>query len=327
MHRVDLTVRLTGRERSRSARDRCDVPLDDLLLIPGFVPQLTARELQRGAENGAIERIGRGAYVDRREWSLLRADERALLRALGHARQHPEAVLSHSSAALLHGLPVAIPPTLPEVLRLRSQHDLGGIGVRARSSVAPAEATDVDGVRVVPLERTVLDLAATLPFREALAPIDGFLARGGSRDALDDLLGGLRIRGARRAEVAIAHGDAGAANGGESLSRGTVQELGFPLPVVQMPVPGTAHQTDLGWPEFELRGELDGFQKYVDPHYTDGRTPAQIVFAEKRREDEIRLITGHRFVRWTFEDALRVHPLRRALLRAGLPQQQQRRAR
>ncbi len=300
------------------------MPIDELLLIPGLTPGLTWRMLQRGAERGAIERIGHGGYVDAREWSMLRADEQSLLRALAHARQRPEAVLSHSSAALLHGLPIAIPPTRPEVLRLRSQHDLGGAGVRARSSVAPAEATAIDGVRVVPLERTVLDLAATLPFREALAPIDGYLARGGTRDALDDLLGGLRIRGARRAEVAIAHGDAGAANGGESLSRGTVHELGFPPPVVQMPVPGTAHQTDLGWPEFELRGELDGFQKYVDARFTDGRTPAQVVFAEKRREDEIRLITGHRFVRWTFEDALRVHPLRRALLRAGLPQQQRR---
>lgn len=298
--------------------------IDELLLIPGLVTDWTARDLQRGAERGAFERIARGAYVDRREWLLLRDDERALLRALAHASQHPGAVLSHTSAALLHGLPVAIPSQLPEVLRRRSQHDLGGSAVRARSSVAPPDAVEVDGIAVVPVERTVVDLAATLPFREALAPLDGYLGRGGSRDVLHDLLGGLRIRGARRAEVAIEHADGGAANGGESLSRGTVIELGFPQPEVQMPVEGSAHKTDLGWPEFLLRGELDGFQKYVDPRYTDGRSPGQIVFAEKRREDEIRLLTGHRFVRWTFDDALRAHPLRRALLHAGLPQGQRR---
>jgi predicted transcriptional regulator of viral defense system len=80
------------------------------------------------------------------------------------------AVLSHGSAAVLHGLPVW-PDTVERVHVTRSRQ---GNGTR-RSVVQvhgapldPCEMTMLDGVPVTSLTRTVLDLARTLPMEQAV---------------------------------------------------------------------------------------------------------------------------------------------------------------
>lgn len=153
-----------------------------------------------------------------------------------------------------------------------------------------------------------------------MAPLDAALRRGVSRAELLETLERERPHAHRRALVAITWADAGAANAGESTSRATLLELGFPVPVVQMPADGTPYETDFGWPSWRRRGEFDGLQKYRAAEYRKGRTPAEVVIDEKLREDAIRAATGDAFVRWTWSDVIRVEPLRIALLRAGLPQ-------
>ena len=67
-----------------------------------------------------------------------------------------------------------------------------------------------------------------------------------------------------------------------------------------------------------LVGEFDGRGKYLRDEYTKGRSPADVVLAEKERENRIRA-PGPTVVRWGWEEAMAPPLLRRKLLAAGLP--------
>ncbi|MFO7688962.1 MAG: hypothetical protein R6W83_00140, partial [Cryobacterium sp.] len=49
-------------------------------------------------------------------------------------------------------------------------------------------------------------------------------------------------------------------------------------------------------------GEFDGRGKYITEEFTQGRTTAQVVLDEKRREDRVRAL-GPTFSRWDWETA------------------------
>lgn len=294
--------------------------IDAALIVVGRSPGSSSRSLQRSAERGRLHRLARGIYVEAAFWEGLAPLERHLVAAKAVAARDPEAVFCHRTAAAIHGLPVVGLPDRPEVLHRPGVRSGGGIGAQRRTTSTPSEPERIGGLAVVPAARTILDLAATLPFRESLVPLDAYLARGGGLDELRELLRVVTVRGSRMAAIALDHGDARSGSPGESLSRGTIIELGFPAPELQAAVPGLRFATDFAWPAFRLRGEFDGLAKYREQRYLQGGSPSEAVVAEKRREDAIRAATGDRFARWTWDDALRVHPLRGILLEAGLPQ-------
>ena len=68
---------------------------------------------------------------------------------------------------------------------------------------------------------------------------------------------------------------------------------------------------DFAWPKHGVYGEFDGRVKYgrlLKP----GQDPGDVVFAEKRREDLVRLTTGGIMVRFTWVD---LHPASAPALR------------
>ena len=75
-------------------------------------------------------------------------------------------LFSHTSAAILHGLPV-MNRRLAQLTVVRAGGGHGGVSValHARSAdLSPDDATEVNGVPVTSLARTVADLVRTLPF-------------------------------------------------------------------------------------------------------------------------------------------------------------------
>jgi hypothetical protein len=77
---------------------------------------------------------------------------------------------------------------------------------------------------------------------------------------------------------------------------------GLPLPELQVEVHddrGFAGRVDAWYDDAALAVEFDGQVKYTQPR--GGRTPAQVAWEEKRREDRIRA-AGVRFVRIAAED-------------------------
>ncbi len=111
-------------------------------------------------------------------------------------------------------------------------------------------------------------------------------------------------RGVRRARWVLAHADGRAQLPGESVSRHHLLQLGFTDLRLQVRVPGPAgtdYFVDFALDQVPAWGEFDGAAKYVDPKLAAGRTPQQVLRAEKAREDWIRATTGRIVVRWGFE--------------------------
>jgi hypothetical protein len=103
--------------------------------------------------------------------------------------------------------------------------------------------------------------------------------------------------------VPLADGRSGSI--GESRGRWLFHVGRIPAPVLQAPVhrpDGTiAGITDWHWSAHCLLGEFDGKIKYgrlLKP----GQTPGDAVFEEKRREDELRELTGCQMIRLVWDD-------------------------
>ena len=187
----------------------------------------------------------------------------------------------------------------------------------------------MDGLLVTSRIQTVLDLAAFVPFAEALVPLDHVLkpdaARGLPALTKEGLLGALPGRYPlaveRRVSAAIKFADPASGSPGESYSRGLIHAAGFAMPILQYEVrtsTGRVGYSDFYWEECRTVGEFDGIAKYQKPKYLNGRTPGQVVVDEKLREDRIRA-TGRNVVRWVWADLWKPAELDRKLTAAGVP--------
>ncbi len=67
--------------------------------------ELTNRQIQWLAKSNELTRVRRGAYLTTEAWASLSVDDRVVLRIKAIAAVlGPAAVISHTSAARLHGL-------------------------------------------------------------------------------------------------------------------------------------------------------------------------------------------------------------------------------
>jgi Transcriptional regulator, AbiEi antitoxin len=263
----------------------------------------TDHELRRQRRSGELVRLGRGAYVQAPGTPPRFEVRHALLAAVRDERHAADGVLSHVSAAVLHGLSTW-GLRLDHVHRTRDRRTGGrvGQGVHLHAApLAPDEVVEVDGLLVTSVARTVVDVGRTAGFDAAVAVADSALHR--HLVDPDDLARAARrcagwqgVPQARRV-LAVADGDSDSV--GESRSRLAIQRAGLPTPILQWKVPGNGrtYEVDFGWPELHAVGEFDGLSKY-GRLLRPGQDPAEVVVAEKLREDEIRDI-GLRMVRWT----------------------------
>lgn len=291
--------------------------------------------LRTAVRRGDVYRVARGIYLPTAAWQAMSGDAR--FRVLVHAAsaRYPYVTLSHFSAAALWRLPIIgrWPPAAEAVAELAT----GGRsrdGLQRHAIGVPDSVTYVDGARITNLARTVVDVAATATFSQAVAFADRALsapdprAEGIARppvvpsdlQAELELRPGMRSMARRRRVLEFADGRSGSA--GETLSRVDMRALGFPDPELQVAYyddDGLIGFTDFSWPEFGLVGEFDGFGKYLREDLRAGRTVAEVVIAEKRREDRLRAQV-RRVARWGWAEA-RTPRLLEVLLRdAGLPQ-------
>lgn len=290
-------------------------PMDEISLTRELLAQgYDHAELHRMQRRGELSRIRRGAYavgplpepaaepeVDERHRQLIGATAPQLL---------PGAVVSHGSAAVLHGLPVW-PKSVTQVHVTRSR----STGAKRRSLVEVHGATlsnqqvaELDGVPVTSLARTVLDLGRTLPFEQSVAAGDAALRLGLNVGDLEYVLLGMEHwPGVRRARRMTGFLDADSESAGESVSRVRLMEAGLPRPTLQKPIYDAAGylvgRTDFCWEEERTVAEFDGMVKFgrlLKP----GQSLADVVFAEKQREDAIRDL-GWQVVRWLWADLYR----------------------
>ncbi|MCU1419800.1 MAG: hypothetical protein JWR57_969 [Mycetocola sp.] len=290
--------------------------------------------LRRGAISGSLTRIRAGVYVETGVWGALGSDARYLARIHAAAVAYPEPLtFSHLSAAALWRLPMV--GTWPAVGHVIAGRAAGGRSDKQliRHCVGkPANCKFIDDLEVTGLARTVVDVGRTSLFGTAVAMADyalrkqprsvmGVLASQVTMPGLrQELSAALSTSGSARCARVLDFADGASASPGESVSRVGMHLLGFTAPILQMPFSDSAGDigiVDFWWPGFNLIGEFDGRGKYFRDEYTQGRSTADVVIAEKVREDRLRA-TGPSVTRWGWKVAQSLPLLRAHLMSAGL---------
>lgn len=285
-------------------------------LLAGYA----AHELARRTRRGELVRVRRGTYLP---------GPAAAPDPVGRHRQVVEAtwpllgdgaVLSHVSAAVLHGLPVWTRRlTHVQVTRTDGRGKRRG---NVHVHVAPLlddEVVEIAGLPVTSLGRTVVDLGRVLPLGQAVATGDAALRAGLPARVLEhDLRAAAGRPGIAAARRAVDLLDARSESPWESCSRVTLHQIGLPPSSLQHEVfderGRLVARADFGWEEHRTLGEFDGRTKY-DELLRPGQTAADAVYEEKRREDAVRDLDWQ-VVRWGAPDLESPEELRARLLRA-----------
>ena len=280
-------------------------------------------ELARRVRRGELARLQRGTYVV--DPSALPDEATARHRlsvAATMAGLRVPAVVSHVSAAALHGLPLW-GVRLSRIHILRTPPASGADNARLHLHVARTDEEDLtkfDGLAVTTVSRTVVDVARTESFEAAVAVADAALHRRlTSPTGLRRCLARMgAVPGVRAAARVLDFADGLSESVGESRSRVLLHRLGLPRPDLQVRVlrddRSEIARCDFGWETYRTLGEFDGRIKY-GRLLRPGQAPGDVVFDEKRREDEIREHAWE-VARWTWQDLRTPLVIERRLRRA-----------
>lgn len=274
------------------------------------------RTVARMARRNELVRIRRGLYLPASRWMELEPWEqfRVKIQAVNDAARKPPLFCGQSAAALW-GLPLIEVPEEVETLVMpgpgggRSRN-----GIRRRLGVPDeCDVVMLHGLRVTSMEQTIGNLAVMLPLTGSLPAADraaSFWRQSGRspEEFGERVLSRLRGLGnvkQRRVQRVLAAADPASGSPGESLSRAVMTLAGLPKPKLQAPhrdAQGLIGYSDFDWPDHGVVGEFDGWAKYSRGEYLAGRSPEDVLKAEKIREDRLRA-TGLTVVRWMWPAA------------------------
>lgn len=242
--------------------------------------------------SGEWWRLRHGVYTTGAVWREHETTGRTHVLACVAAlrRLDGDVVVSHESAARLHRLVLPTGATeevqLTDPGRFRTGH---GYTIH-QAGLTDADVVLVDGVRVTSLARTLIDVARHWDVVDAVVAMDDTLADG--RVTHDELTAAVLRHthwpGIGRASRAVRLARVGAHSPHETRSRLALVGAGLPEPLLQAAVfVGTrlVAVLDWLWVDHGVFGEADGKGKILEPWF--GRTPAEAVWREKRRHDEL----------------------------------------
>lgn len=292
------------------------------------------KAFDRRVARGTIVSPFQGMYAHREYRQSLSKRDVALhaLRTVAHL--HPSWTFCSFTAALAWGLDVSNVLLLPlNVASAPGGHRYSTPGLIRCRIVAEDACATTRGIRVTPLERTLLDCACHGGFRYGLAICDSALHWGLiSPEQLRSYVErcGKGRHGIVAARKVMRYMDGRSENGGESLVRAVMIELGFEVPELQVEVddpmrPGAPRKVDYYWRLLNGKViilELDGLDKYYIGRSRavagSARDIARRFSEERLRESHINL-TGATVLRASFEQAMDEDYLFRLLLQAGVP--------
>ncbi|KJL48834.1 hypothetical protein RS84_00462 [Microbacterium hydrocarbonoxydans] len=283
---------------------------------------LTERQVRGLVETKTLRKVRRGRYIFADDWNSLWNEGRHLVEVVAaHLNSEGSGLVFWGpSAAVIHALPLyRHAPDVVHVATTDARHGRARAKIRWHNvAVSEIDIIEIDGIMCTTIDRTVLDLARSLKPEAAISAADAALhayATTGSvhnedlarqwRERMQDRAERLHGRGIRQARRVIAFADGRAQSPGESVSRLHLSRLGFTNYDIQIHVVGAAgndYWLDFGFLGARCFGEFDGKDKYVDEVMTRGRTTQEVILAEKRREDDIRGVTGWRTARWGSSD-------------------------
>lgn len=313
---------------------------DSVMSIELFRTEDLAREgshgeLRRRVQAGEVVRLTRGRYLSGAAWRALDVDARYRIRIRAFAETaRTTQVFSHWSAAVLWGYPIVgdWPRQIHTTVGARSGQRSTDEVVRHVVNVTDEDVVEHEGLLVTTPLRTLCDLARLAPFVTGVAALDRAVAapREGDatpsihvpREALLERAASITgKRGVRRLRQAIDFADGRSGSAGETFSRVQIGRLRMPRPDLQVEVvdlEGRLWHSDFGWEEVRQLGEFDGLVKYTRNQFLRGRSVADVVIAEKLREDAMRAASGCGIVRWVYAVAANLPRFERLLRGAGL---------
>lgn len=279
--------------------------------------EATDGELSARVRAGGLRRLAHGAYIDSSRWEPMFPEQRLLAVTLAHAKRYRERdwVFARESAAALWGLPLfgfsglRVHVATREGSRGHSSRPVA----RHLTELPETDIVEAAGVRFTSLERTLLDLAHGATPEAAIGALDAGVRRMFQVERADSASAVAEWRerqlaetkrsgrpGVRAARQLLQIVDGRAESVLESVSKLQLSRLQVPY---EIQVPVRAPSGAKYWVDFELLGqdafgEVDGASKYFDRSAHSAGTPKERLLAEKRREDEVRGVTGKRFVRW-----------------------------
>lgn len=270
-----------------------------------YEPATRAR-LEKSRREGQVVRVRPGVYLPlpTGEGHALRREAEVLASVRGVVERLTTSYwLSHETAALLWGCWTWRLGRLVHVTQLANpsvRRDADLTTRRHWTALPERDRSDLDGVPVTSLERTVVDCARSLPAPSALVVADSALRLGAEVRLLDQILDeSAGKRGVVQARQILQLADARSESPGETLVRWTALDVGLPPLVPQFPVITWLGEfrLDLAWPELRIGLEFDGAVKYAGGM----GDPRERLLAEKRREDALRE-SGWTILRVTWED-------------------------
>jgi hypothetical protein len=236
--------------------------------------------------------VRRGLYTHREHWEAL--DERRgrpllLIRAVHRGMQRLH-VISHTSGALVHGLPFLDPrDRLVHITKYGAPRARVRDGVKHHQSrYQQADVTWIDGLPVLGVARTALDIAREHGFVAGVCVIDAARQRGVTSEEL------WREREAMWhwplvtvVDAAIEFSDPGAESIGESLSRILLDEIGLGPVQTQFELRDRTGSARCDMRVGRQVFEFDGLVKLQPPERggVADRPAEEIVADEKRRQD------------------------------------------
>lgn len=264
-------------------------------------------------------RVGRGYWTVIRKGVYQIAeprDRRDLMRAV--IGVWARAVVSHETAAGLHEIPfIAASDQVIVSNHTRTTHHYPGIQVVRTHDLDAWHVTEVDGIRVTTVARTVIDLAVHRTPRHIGAIVDRLVSD--ERLELVELEAVLRATGRRgkpgtttmRRVLERRVGPNRSESELERRGRALIERGGLPAPIPEFPVPwSTGRRFDDAYPTLRIAIEWDS-----------RRFHGQVAsFEADRMRDRDAAVHGWMVVRFTWDDVHR-HPGRvvdtlRALLAA-----------
>ena len=223
----------------------------------------------------------------------------AIVRTVAHVREG--CVFCRESAAVAYGLSLSY-VNLQEIHLATSRKSHSRDSKLACCHVVEGDGLhDVGGLVVTSPERTVFDCTRYEQFPDALAVVDSALRRRViERSSYQEYIDAhRRFPGTWRAQRALDFADPRAENGGESVARGVMIELGFEIPELQIDfvdeLSGKKIRPDFLWTldgGSKIAGELDGDQKYENPIYMGGRDVTRVLTDERKRESRLTIKVG-----------------------------------
>ena len=225
--------------------------------------------------SGDLVRIRQGVYATRRavDWASDDPVRHQVLQVMAvRTWVGRDAVASYHSAALLHRLDLLKPlpketvtVTLPAPRRWNRPADAGVVFHSA--DLPPGHVTRLYNLPVTTAARTVVDLARTLPFVDAVVVADSALhAEKAAKPELCQILDSCtRWPGVKQARRVVSFADERAGSALESAARVVFDESGLDPPELQVTIhlPAHAFLVDFFWGAHRVIVEADGLAKYA----------------------------------------------------------------